>query len=295
MERMKAKLDELNADLDRWEAMADQAKAQGRGGIRRAGGGLRQKRDELEPKITEAQEAAHTPLSEAHDMTRIGHLITWITLVLLAGFALLNWPLLTEPASLDLLVTRAYAPPGLVLLGLTAIFVVVFFLTAISGWLGGLQESHRLHQELESARELAQEAEESRFSELQAMLAKGMEQLNDRLDRLEKTRGKTDPQKPAGGDMNTREEYIQKLKSKLDEWDDDLATLETNAEKAEGELKREYSKQIEAIKERRQEAMRKLDELRSASEDAWEDLKEGMETSWEAMDEAVEEAVARFQ
>lgn len=228
-------------------------------------------------------------------MTRIGHWITWITLALLAGFALLNWPLLTEPASLNLLVTRAYAPPGLVLLGLTAIFVVVFFLTAISGWLGGLQESRRLHQELESARELAKEAEKSRFSQLRTMLAKGMEQLNDRLDRLEKTRGKAETPKPVGGDMNTREEYIQKLKSKLDEWNDDLATLETKAEKAEGDLKKEYSKQIEAIKERRQEAMRKLDELRSASEDAWEDLKEGIETSWEAMGKAVKEAVARFK
>lgn len=228
-------------------------------------------------------------------MTRIGHWITWVTLALLTGFALLNWPLLTEPASLNLLVTQAYAPPGVVLLGLTAIFVVVFFLTAISGWLGGLQESRRLHEELESARELAKEAEESRFSELQAMLAKGMEQINDRLDRLERTRGRAEPPNPAEGDMNTREEYIQKLKSKLDEWDADLATLEAKAEKAEGDLKKEYGKQIEAIKERRQEAMDKLDEVRSASEDAWEDLKEGMETSWEAMGNAVKEAVERFK
>ncbi len=228
-------------------------------------------------------------------MTRIGHWITWITLALLAAFALLNWPLLTEPASLNLLVTRAFAPPGLVLLGLTAIFVVVFFLTAISGWLGGLQESRRLHQELERARELAREAETSRFTELQAMLAKDTEQLHDRFDRLEKTRGKAETAQSAGDETNTREEYIQKLTSKLDEWEHDLALLETKTEKAEGDLKQEYSKQVEAIKERRQETMHKLDELRSASGDAWEDLKEGMESSWEAMGNAVKEAVARFK
>ena len=64
VEKMKAKLDELNADLDRWEAKARQAKADGRAGYVEQVEALRGKRDELQQQLADAGEAGASAWEE---------------------------------------------------------------------------------------------------------------------------------------------------------------------------------------------------------------------------------------
>ena len=95
--------------------------------------------------------------------------------------------------------------------------------------------------------------------------------------------------------MTRKDEYVQKLHAKLDEWSAEIDKLKAKADKAEAESRIEYQNQIKNLQQRRREADKKLDELRSAGEGAWEDLKAGAELAWGAMEEAVKSARSKFK
>ncbi len=95
--------------------------------------------------------------------------------------------------------------------------------------------------------------------------------------------------------MTRKDEYVQKLHAKLDEWSAEIDKLKAKADKAGAESRIEYQNQIKNLQQKRREAEKKADELRSAGEGAWEDLKAGAELAWDAMEEAVKSARSKFQ
>jgi chromosome condensin MukBEF ATPase and DNA-binding subunit MukB len=99
--------------------------------------------------------------------------------------------------------------------------------------------------------------------------------------------------------MSTKDEFVQKMHAKLDEWNAEIDTLSAKADQAahqaEAEARAEYNKQIEARRRARDQARGKLNEVESASESAWHDLKAGAELAWESVSEAVRSATARFK
>jgi uncharacterized integral membrane protein len=96
--------------------------------------------------------------------------VTLIALVLLAVFTIANWSLFTAPATLDFLVFSVQGPLGLVLLGVTLAFVVLFAIYALSLRTAALVEQRRHMRELQAQRELAETAEASRFTALRTDL-----------------------------------------------------------------------------------------------------------------------------
>jgi uncharacterized coiled-coil DUF342 family protein len=95
--------------------------------------------------------------------------------------------------------------------------------------------------------------------------------------------------------MKNREEYIDKLAAQLKEWSAKIDELESKARAATVDAKAEYEKQIVQIKNKRDEAAGKLQELRSASADAWDTLKAGAETAWVDLKGAITAAKERFK
>ncbi len=96
--------------------------------------------------------------------------ITLIALVLLALFGVANWTLLTAPATLNFLAFTVQGPLGLILLGATLGFVMLFAIYAVSIRTSALVETRRHLKELEVQRKLAEQAEASRFTALGAQL-----------------------------------------------------------------------------------------------------------------------------
>lgn len=91
-------------------------------------------------------------------------------LLLFAVFVAANWAAVLAPTTLSLLVTTVEAPLGLVLLVVTGVLVGLF-LAYLAWWQAGvLMETRRHTKELQSQRELADTAEASRFTELQALV-----------------------------------------------------------------------------------------------------------------------------
>jgi uncharacterized coiled-coil DUF342 family protein len=95
--------------------------------------------------------------------------------------------------------------------------------------------------------------------------------------------------------MKNKEAYVQKLHAKIDEWNADIDKLKAKADQLEADSRIEYEKQIEALKNKRNEIEKKLSELSRSGEGALEDLKAGIDLSWESMNEAIKSAAARFR
>src|SRR5690242_8909162 len=92
--------------------------------------------------------------------------ILLVALVLLAAFTMANWSLFVAPATLDFIVFSVQGPLGLVLLGVTFVFIALFALYALSLRAGALVDERRRTKELEAQRALADNAEASRFTAL---------------------------------------------------------------------------------------------------------------------------------
>lgn len=95
--------------------------------------------------------------------------------------------------------------------------------------------------------------------------------------------------------MSNREEYIRKMKAKLEEWNAEINTLNARAEKVTANVRNEYHEQITSLKTKQAAARQRIEELQQAGETAWEDLKSGVELAWTAMGEAIDSARSRFR
>jgi outer membrane murein-binding lipoprotein Lpp len=95
--------------------------------------------------------------------------------------------------------------------------------------------------------------------------------------------------------MNTKNEYVEKLHSKIDEWSTDIDRLKAKIERMEGETQQNLQNSVEELKARRDQMQTHLEDIRRSGDDAWQDLKAGAELAWTAMNEAVNSATSRFK
>ncbi|MHC5051730.1 MAG: sll1863 family stress response protein [Planctomycetota bacterium] len=95
--------------------------------------------------------------------------------------------------------------------------------------------------------------------------------------------------------MSTRDAYVAKMKAALNEWNAELSKLEARAASAEADAKLRFQKQIEALREQREEARAKLREFESASDAAWRDMQHGAEAAWSSLNQAWSDAMKRFR
>jgi len=110
---------------------------------------------------------------------KLRSLLVVLVLVLLVLFAIVNWQVVVEPTSLNLLVTHVEAPLGLVMLGFTALLVAVLLGYAFKVQVTALADTRRQAAELRQQRELADQAEASRFTELRGYLEKELAALRE--------------------------------------------------------------------------------------------------------------------
>ena len=85
-----------------------------------------------------------------------------------------------------------------------------------------------------------------------------------------------------------RKAYEEKLDAKLKEWKAKVALLKAKAENAKADAKIDYYKAIEALEHKQDEAKTRLQELKTAGDEAWETVKLGAE-------KAYHDAASRFK
>ena len=102
-------------------------------------------------------------------MRLIGSIII-IALLLLGVFLLLNWSAMTVPTQLSFLFFETKGSPGLIFLGITLLFSVLFISYTLTLRTRMLMEGRRHTNELEAQRKLAENAEMSRFDQLREQI-----------------------------------------------------------------------------------------------------------------------------
>jgi uncharacterized protein HemX len=116
---------------------------------------------------------------------RIRTLLLLLVLLATAAFVIVNWTAVATPTRLRLLVTTVEAPIGLVMLTLV-ILVVLAFGTYVLVWQSAMMvESRRQTKELQLQRNLADQAEASRFTELRSVLHDELETLANRIAQMQ--------------------------------------------------------------------------------------------------------------
>ena len=95
-----------------------------------------------------------------------------LLLVLLAigAFTLLNWPVIMAPTPLSLGLVEIQAPLGLIMLGLMVALIALFLVYLLYLQTTVMFDARAHAKELQSHRNLADQAEASRFTELRTFL-----------------------------------------------------------------------------------------------------------------------------
>ena len=117
-----------------------------------------------------------------------------VVLALVAVFAALNWTAFVAPTTLSFGVAQVQAPLGLIMLGLLAVLTTLFLLYVVYLQTTVIFEWRRHAKELQTQRELADQAEVSRFTELrthvdtrltelESSLSAQLGEMRERLDR----------------------------------------------------------------------------------------------------------------
>jgi len=112
-------------------------------------------------------------------------LLILVLLSVLAIFAILNWNVLTASAPLSLGFTSVEAPLGIVLMAMFGLLALLFLIYVVYLQSSVLLQSRRHERELQAQRELADQAEVSRFNQLRAFLEAEIAKL------AQKTEGST--------------------------------------------------------------------------------------------------------
>lgn len=101
---------------------------------------------------------------------------------LLAIFAFLNWQAFLAQTMLSLGFTTVEAPLGLILLGVSGALTLLFLIYLVYWQSSVLMESRRHSRELQTQREIADNAEASRFHQLQTFVESELAQLANQTE-----------------------------------------------------------------------------------------------------------------
>jgi uncharacterized integral membrane protein len=116
---------------------------------------------------------------------RLRSMLVLVAAGLAALFVVLNWRVFAGPAKVNLLLTSAEVPVGVLMLLLFALALLVLWIV-VGSWQGTLiMEFRRQAKELQAQRLLAESAEASRFTELGALIREEIAKLRTELQETE--------------------------------------------------------------------------------------------------------------
>jgi len=95
--------------------------------------------------------------------------------------------------------------------------------------------------------------------------------------------------------MEDKKTYIDKLTVQLKKLDAELDKLKIKADKAKIDVKAEYQKQIEELRNKKTTIASKMETIKGSSDEAWSELRTGLEKSWTELKSALDNAISKFK
>jgi flagellar biosynthesis chaperone FliJ len=87
--------------------------------------------------------------------------------------------------------------------------------------------------------------------------------------------------------VSKRDEYVEKMKQQLGEWNTDLDRLEAKVSEVAEPVRDKLEPQLSKVRDSYASARRKLREVREASEESWEDLTDDVEHVWKTLRQSI--------
>jgi uncharacterized integral membrane protein len=109
-------------------------------------------------------------------------LLILIVLGAVAIFAAINWKAFMAPTTLSVVFATVEAPLGLILLAVVGLLTLLFLLYLVYLQSSVLMENRRNARELQAQRELAEQAEASRISQLRSFLESELRRLGEKTE-----------------------------------------------------------------------------------------------------------------
>lgn len=91
-----------------------------------------------------------------------------------------------------------------------------------------------------------------------------------------------------------RDEYVQKMKQQLDDWNARISQWQTEMHEAQANVKTRYQAQLDKFEKQRDEMMQRMKEMQGASHSAWDEMSKGFEEAWKTMSSSFEKAWSEF-
>lgn len=124
------------------------------------------------------------------------------------------------------------------------------------------------------------------FEDIKAGTSKSLDELKKILDNTASGINKF---------VDKKEVYIKNIDTQFKQLDIQIKKLTAMANKAAGDAKIKYNKQIDALKEKQRTVKDKLEEIKKSSAGAWTDIKAGIDKSSQELKKAITAAVSRFK
>ena len=109
-------------------------------------------------------------------------LLILIVLGAVAIFAAINWKAFMAPTTLSVVFATVEAPLGLILLAVVGLLTLLFLLYVVYLQSSVLVENRRNARELQTQRELAEQAEVSRINQLRSFLESELRRLGEKTE-----------------------------------------------------------------------------------------------------------------
>lgn len=87
--------------------------------------------------------------------------------------------------------------------------------------------------------------------------------------------------------MSKRDEYVERMKQQLDEWNADLEKLESRMSEAAEPVRTRLEPHLEKARASYAGARQKLGEVRGAGEEKWEEVSDEVEHVWKTLKQSI--------
>ncbi len=95
--------------------------------------------------------------------------------------------------------------------------------------------------------------------------------------------------------MSTKEEYLATMESEIKKWDAAVDQLTNKNLRLSAETGAAYDRQVKAMRDERDLAFAKLQELHAANELAWQHMQAGVDSAWSSMKKALDKAASQYK
>ena len=94
--------------------------------------------------------------------------------------------------------------------------------------------------------------------------------------------------------MGNREEYIDKLATRLKKWDAEISKLEEKAKNAKTDVKAKYTEKADELRAKKESIQQKVKDFGEANEDALGSVKKSIEDSLTNLTKAINDTFKKF-